>query len=85
MRTRLQFCRTCDSARTFEKPVVQHGTHLVLTVVSFGLWGVCWLALSIKSFTAPWQCRKCRIIAELNDSGPLISARKVAPDGFGEA
>jgi len=84
MRTRLQFCRTCAGKRTFEKTVVRHDIHLLLTVLSLGLWGFCWLLISIKSFATPWRCRKCRVLKESGDTTALIAARKIAPDGFGD-
>jgi hypothetical protein len=33
--------------------------HALLTVATFGLWGVSWLAVIIGNLKWPWRCKHC--------------------------
>jgi hypothetical protein len=34
--------------------------HLVLTVLTLGLWGPCWIITAVAARFEPWRCRECR-------------------------
>lgn len=57
----VRYCHACDAERSFDKPVVDHRTHLIATILSAGLWGVGWLAMTLHARMAPWQCRTCKL------------------------
>jgi len=40
--------------------VPRHEVHLVLTVLTLGLWGICWIITLIAARSEPWRCRECR-------------------------
>jgi hypothetical protein len=54
------FCAFCGVDRHFRRHVPNHSLHLLFTVITFGLWGVSWLALIIHCARLPWTCRTCR-------------------------
>lgn len=33
--------------------------HLLLTVLTFGVWGVCFLSAAAKKLLWPWRCEHC--------------------------
>ena len=55
-----RYCRECDAERSFEKPEVDHRAHLVATLLTAGLWGVGWLAMTLHAATSRWKCRACK-------------------------
>jgi len=55
-----KFCERCQCDREFNKRIASHRWHLGLTVVTFGLWGVGWLAVTVAEARRPWRCSICR-------------------------
>lgn len=54
------YCRYCRHEQVFVRATMRHGWHLVFSIVTLGLWAVCWLALHIGQRMRPWQCEHCR-------------------------
>jgi hypothetical protein len=40
--------------------VPRHELHLVLTLGTLGLWGLCWMITFIAARWEPWRCIDCR-------------------------
>ncbi len=53
------FCPTCNIERKFHRDGVNHVLHLVLGILTGGLWLVSWLALTIGHYYEPWTCNSC--------------------------
>jgi hypothetical protein len=53
------FCPVCKHRQTFERGHVNHVLHLVLSVITLGLWLVSWVAVVIGSRCWPWSCTQC--------------------------
>jgi hypothetical protein len=70
------YCRTCAHPQEFVRFRPAHGWHCVFTVLTFGLWGVSWLALSLHAWLRPWRCPRC---------GWPLSGAKMKVDGLTEA
>lgn len=51
------FCKKCDENRKVERPGVNHILHLLLTIVTGGLWLIVWLGVSIRF--GGWRCSTC--------------------------
>ncbi len=52
-------CPCCRHTQRFSRVETNHLLHLVLTVVTLGLWGISWLAILIGRWVWPWRCHQC--------------------------
>ena len=59
MKTTRQVCKECDAYRPFDKHGPNHILHLLLTLLTFGLWSVIWLLITIGKEFEPYHCRVC--------------------------
>ena len=57
---RLGKCRDCGAESVLRRRVPRHEVHLVLTIVTLGFWGFCWIITIIAARWEPWRCRGCR-------------------------
>ncbi len=53
------FCPTCNTDRKFHREGINHRLHLILTVLTGGLWLVSWIAITIGRRYEPWNCNIC--------------------------
>jgi hypothetical protein len=54
-----RYCQRCGGEREFAGRRMPHLRHLGLTIVTFGLWGIGWLAMTIAVARRPWRCTIC--------------------------
>jgi hypothetical protein len=54
-----RFCKDCDQNRLFEKQKPNHILHLILTVLTVGVWFVIWIPLIVISMFKPFRCGEC--------------------------
>jgi hypothetical protein len=59
MQSSVRWCPECRSKTAHHRNGPSHGLHLVLTIVTFGLWGLVWLFLVLVGAFQPWTCSKC--------------------------
>lgn len=52
------FCPRCRHMHEFVRPIVNHRVHLLLSVLTGGLWLVSWASLYIRSLML-WECEHC--------------------------
>ena len=52
-------CPRCRHDQNFVRGKVNHGLHLFLTLVTFGLWGIGWISATIGMHFRPWRCQHC--------------------------
>lgn len=52
-------CWRCERDRQFNRRVVAHRVHLVITIFTLGLWGISWAALTFAQRRKPWRCSVC--------------------------
>lgn len=55
--TRAGYCNDCAERRKLERNGVNHILHLILTLVTFGLWVFIWILAAISK--DPWRCSTC--------------------------
>jgi hypothetical protein len=53
------FCHVCNQQRLYMKPRINHVLHLILTIVTAGLWGIVWIILGISNSSKPLRCTAC--------------------------
>ena len=53
------FCTHCRREQTFIHAPLSNRFHLILTVVTFGLWLPVWAALLFGRSLRPWRCKQC--------------------------
>jgi len=58
---RLAVCTECGTESVQRRRVPRHELHLALTVLTLGVWGVCWIITIIAARWEPWRCRECRL------------------------
>jgi hypothetical protein len=56
---RLGECRECGTDSVLRRRVPRHEVHLVLTILTMGFWGFCWIITIIAARWEPWRCRGC--------------------------
>jgi len=49
-------CPTCREHRLLRQPRPNHILHLILTLITFGVWGIVWLILVGRSGDQPARC-----------------------------
>lgn len=54
-----RFCKDCNQNRLFEKQKPNHILHLILTVLTVGVWFLIWIPLIIISMFKPFRCGDC--------------------------
>jgi len=52
-------CAQCQQPRLFQKQKMNHVLHLVLTIITLGLWSIVWIILGISSSSKPMLCTVC--------------------------
>jgi hypothetical protein len=52
-------CTRCGGTSTLRRIRIEHRLHLLLTIVTAGLWGVCWLVLLLGRLKWPLRCVRC--------------------------
>lgn len=57
---RLARCGECGTKCLQRRRAPRHSVHLILTIATFGLWGICWVITIIAARWEPWRCRECR-------------------------
>jgi len=53
-----QHCPDCNEGVLAQRSGVNHILHLLLTIVTGGLWLIVWILISIFHFGG-WRCSKC--------------------------
>lgn len=53
------YCQTCGRQSMFVKPRINHVLHLILTIVTIGLWSLVWLTLGIVNAVKGPRCQVC--------------------------
>lgn len=51
------FCKKCDSNRKLERPRANHILHLILTILTAGLWIIVWILVGLQ--IGGWRCSTC--------------------------
>ena len=51
------FCKKCEQQRKVERPKTNHILHLLLSVITAGIWLIIWIGVSIKF--GGWRCETC--------------------------
>jgi len=59
-------CARCRHQQIFVRADINHGLHLLLALVTGGLW----LALCIGKFVRPWRCEHCGWHKPESSEGP---------------
>jgi len=54
-----RYCADCGQMRPFAKDGPAHGLHLVLTILTAGLWLPIWLLAGLASALTPYRCTFC--------------------------
>ncbi len=66
--------------------VPRHELHLTLTILTLGLWGLCWIITCVAAPWERWHCRECGKAQDENeDQNPpdLGPAEPVMASPFG--
>ena len=53
------YCHVCQRQTLFQKPKLNHVLHLILTILTVGVWGLVWLVLAIAHAAKPDRCVTC--------------------------
>lgn len=53
------YCNVCQRQSLYAKPRINHVLHLILTIVTLGLWSIVWLILGVSNSSKPMRCTTC--------------------------
>lgn len=53
------YCPHCRCRQSFVPVVVRHWLHLLLVIVSGGLWLISYVAVWVGASIRPWRCEHC--------------------------
>jgi phage FluMu protein Com len=62
------FCPRCQHVQLFKRMPAEHRWHLLITVLTVGLWLVSWLSAVIVCHLQPWRCPRCDLRLPRNAS-----------------
>lgn len=51
------FCQACNQQRKVEREKINHILHLLLSILTAGLWLIIWLGVSVRF--GGWRCESC--------------------------
>lgn len=54
-----RFCSNCGQTRPFEKQGVNHVLHLILSLLTLGVWVVVWMMAGVCNTLSLYRCREC--------------------------
>lgn len=54
-----KFCVYCGEHRLFVKERTNHVLHLLLCLITAGLWGFVWVLMGVVNLLSPYRCSKC--------------------------
>lgn len=54
-----RYCNDCDKQVVAFKRTPNHILHLLLSIVTAGVWVIVWIILSLKSSGESWRCSVC--------------------------
>lgn len=52
-----KFCKRCQKHTLVQRPSTNHVLHLLLTIVTAGLWLIIWMLSIVK--IGGWRCTQC--------------------------
>lgn len=52
-----KMCRTCGKHTVVQRPGANHVLHLLLTILTAGLWLVIWVLSAVR--IGGWRCSQC--------------------------
>jgi hypothetical protein len=53
------YCPRCRHKQLFIKEQIDHRLHLILAILTGGLWAVSWAAVCVGKTIWPWRCEHC--------------------------
>jgi predicted RNA-binding Zn-ribbon protein involved in translation (DUF1610 family) len=53
------YCPRCRHEQIFLRAKTNHPLHLILALLTAGLWLISWIALYIGRIIRPWRCEHC--------------------------
>lgn len=53
------WCKYCQQQQLMVKPRINHVLHLILTLVTLGVWGIVWIGLGLMSALKRYRCSQC--------------------------
>jgi len=52
-------CPRCRHQQIFTRATINHPLHLLLSLMTAGLWIISWIAICLGRFMRPWRCEHC--------------------------
>lgn len=59
-KTEMRYCKSCDAVMPCEKSSPNHILHIILSIITAGIWLIVYAILALESAFKPWRCQKCR-------------------------
>jgi hypothetical protein len=64
-----EYCAVCQRQSLFQKPRINHVLHLILSIVTLGLWLIVWAILGLINTARDPRCVTC---GSTPGAGPII-------------
>jgi hypothetical protein len=70
------WCHVCQQQRMMTKPKINHVLHLILTLVTLGLWSLVWITLAIINASKGSRCVQCGTKQGHGAPGPALQQQQ---------
>ena len=54
-----KYCYSCQAQRIYDKPKISHVLHLLLTLLTAGLWVIVWILIAVSAASSRATCTQC--------------------------
>lgn len=58
-KVQMRYCPRCDATMPCEKNGLNHILHIILSVITGGMWLIIYALLAIGGSFNAWKCQKC--------------------------
>lgn len=79
------WCHVCQQQRLMSKPKINHVLHLILSLVTLGVWAIVWLLLAWGNSMKGYRCVQCGTKQGHGAAGPAVPQSEPRGDVRGPA
>ena len=77
------YCPHCHHQQIFVRLSINHWAHLILSILTLGLWLISWISICIGALLRPWRCEHCgwhRPEKDRPHAGPFPAGPLIPPE-----
>ena len=59
-KTEMRYCKSCDAVMPCTKSSPNHILHIILSLLTAGIWLIVYAVVALESSAKSWRCQKCK-------------------------